>query len=112
MAITDTQRTLIAKVGLTADDSVDLIKEVGATLPPEQRKEAATALFGVPPTRVNGLYWLVLGTLCGVLTLCALRLVGVAWFVPSATDDQILGMFTTILSFLIGLFVPSPVRPQ
>lgn len=115
MELTDKQRAAVDTIGqsgLTPDQTVEFIKEVGTALPPEKRQQAAAALFGLPPTRVNGLYWLVLGTLCAVLLLCALRLVGVSWFAAGGTNDQIVGIFTTIISFLIGLFVPSPVAAR
>lgn len=103
---------------LNNEDALEVVKVAGNQLPLEQQKKAAESIFP-RPTKVNGLYWLVLGTLCFCLLLCVMRLVGIQFFIyPNAPDtywarfaddDKIIGMFTTILSFLLGLFVPSPI---
>lgn len=69
-------------------------------------------------TRVNGLYWLVLTTACLILLLCTLRLTGVfnlwhptlqeAFWKLLPETDKVTGIFTTVLSFVAGVFVPSP----
>jgi hypothetical protein len=87
----------------------------------EEKKQLSYNIIG-PPDRVNGLYWMVLGTACVILILCVLRLTGIFvmmmpyqpkefWdLFPDA--DKIIGMFTTVLSFVVGLFVPSPVAHE
>jgi hypothetical protein len=117
-----TQRTvsdILSDVSILNDeDTLEVVKTAGGQLPAEQKQKAAESMFP-RPVKVDGLYWLVLGTLCFCLLLCVLRLVGVLFFIypdsPDtfwarfADDDKIIGMFTTILSFLLGLFVPSPI---
>lgn len=103
---------------LSVKEQLAIVSAVGTQLPREQQKIAAKSILP-PPTKVNGLYWLVLGTVCVCLMLCVARLVGFhilllpagshGLFDRFADDDKIIGMFTTILSFLLGLFVPSPV---
>jgi len=51
------------------------IVEALSKLSPEQLREALSPAIG-RPTKVNGLYWLVLGTACFVLVLCVPRLTG------------------------------------
>lgn len=94
----------------------EVIKESIDRLPAAQQKDVQRYLFGIQPTKVNGLYWLILITLCLVVVLCTARVIGI-WS-PSAEDvenkvigsaDQVLGIITTVVAFLIGLFSPSPV---
>lgn len=106
---------------LSVDEKLAIVSVVGTQLPKDEQKIAAKTILP-PPTKVNGLYWLVLGTICLSLILCVARLVGLhlllvpagsdTFFARFADDDKIIGMFTTILSFLLGLFVPSPVPGQ
>ena len=84
----------------------------------DQRSDLIGSLIG-RPTKVNGLYWLVLGTACIIMIFCILRLTGafillypdqsVEFWKMFPDEDKITGLFTTVLSFVVGMFVPSPV---
>lgn len=101
-------------------DNTQIVEALGK-LSPEQLREALSPAIG-RPTKVNGLYWLVLGTACFVMILCVLRLTGTfillypnqgqEFWSLFPDEDKITGIFTTVLSFVVGLFVPSPVSGQ
>jgi hypothetical protein len=85
------------------------------------------------PDKVNGLYWVVIVTFCSALLICVARVTGLIDLELDATmaafrkvgvdnakvlevvktimsdDDKVIGMFSTIVSFLAGIFIPSPV---
>jgi hypothetical protein len=110
----DALTTNFRSANLTASESVDAIKAVAADLPDDKKKELARSLLlGLEPTQptVNKLYLLVIGALILILLGAASVLIGV--FTPTntaVTMDRVLGIFTTVLSFIIGLFVPSPTQ--
>jgi hypothetical protein len=112
---TENARAAIASFrdnALTGEDKVQVVRSLAAELPVEEKKELArTLLLGLEPSRKIGdmLYLMVIGALLVILLACAGVLTGI---VPTpdvdVTMDRVLGIFTTVLSFIIGLFVPSP----
>lgn len=97
---------------MTREDRSQFLSSVAADLPDAEKKALAqTLLFGQKPSARIGdtLYLMVIGALLVILLACAGVLTGI---VPSpdadVTMDRVLGIFTTVLSFIIGLFVPSP----
>lgn len=90
-------------------EKLDALKSVAAELPESEKKELAqTLLFGLPPGPKirDTLYLMVIGTLLIILLGTAGVVTGI---ISSGADvDKVLGVFTTVLSFIIGLFVPSP----
>lgn len=99
---------------LTSGDKAEVVRDLAADLPTEEkRKLAQTLLFGLEPSRKIGdlLYLIVIGALILILLACAGVLTGIiASTDPDVTMDRVLGIFTTVLSFIIGLFVPSPAN--
>ncbi|MGZ8287058.1 MAG: hypothetical protein ACXW27_15100 [Allosphingosinicella sp.] len=97
---------------LTSQDMTQVVRDLAAELPDEEKKALAqTLLFGLPPSRKIGdmLYLMVIGALLVILLTCAAVLTGIVSTPdPDVTMDRVLGIFTTVLSFIIGLFVPSP----
>ncbi|HEX8625825.1 MAG TPA: hypothetical protein VF782_12235 [Allosphingosinicella sp.] len=110
---TDTMRSLTA--AMTDDQKVEAMKEVGGELPDDKKKEVAISiaggLFGEKPSaRVRDiLYLMVIGALVLILLACAGVITGVLDDVAKENIDKVVGLFTTVLSFIVGLFVPSPV---
>lgn len=111
--MTDTMRSLVA--GMTDEQKVQAIKEVGADLPAAKKKEAAIAVGGgplgdKPSARIRDmLYLIVIGALVLILLACAGVITGILENVEKENVDKVVGLFTTVLSFIVGLFVPSPV---
>ena len=97
---------------LAPDEKAAALTELAADLPDDKKRQIARALlFGLEPSAKirDTLYLLVIGALLVILLACAGVLTGI---IPSpeedVTMDRVLGIFTTVLSFIIGLFVPSP----
>jgi hypothetical protein len=97
---------------LSTEDRASALQTLADELPDDKKKELArTLLFGEEPSPKirDTLYLLVIGVLLVILLACAAVLTGI--ISPSngqVTMDRVLGIFTTVLSFIIGLFVPSP----
>lgn len=97
---------------LSTDEKAAALQELAADLPKAKKEELGrTLLFGEKPSPKirDTLYLLVIGSLLVILLAAAAVLMGI---IPSpdedVTMDRVLGIFTTVLSFIIGLFVPSP----
>jgi hypothetical protein len=105
-------KSSIRSAELAPDERAAIAREAAAALPDEQKKELAQALlFGLKPDggTLKILYLMVIGALIVILLAAAGMLTGVLVpRHPGATMDRVLGIFTTVLSFIIGLFVPSP----
>ena len=101
---------------LSADDKARALSELAAELPDDKKEALArTLLFGLQPSAKIGdiLYLLVIGALLLILLACAGVLTGIIPSPePDVTMDRVLGIFTTVLSFIIGLFVPSPTAKR
>ena len=96
----------------TGEEKAHAVSNLAAELSTEQKRALAqTLLFGLEPSKKIGdiLYLMVIGALLLIMLTCAGVLTGiVASPDPDVTMDRVLGIFTTVLSFIIGLFVPSP----
>jgi hypothetical protein len=99
---------------LTSEDKAQVVRNLAADLPAEEKKALAqTLLFGLEPSRKIGdvLYLMVIGALLVILLACAGVVTGIIGSTdPDVSMDRVLGVFTTVLSFIIGLFVPSPAN--
>lgn len=97
-------------------EKLKILSSMAADLPSDKRVELAqTLLFGRPPGAkiADTLYLLVIGALLFILLACAGVLTGIVPTPdPDVTMDRVLGIFTTVLSFIIGLFVPSPTASR
>lgn len=65
-----------------------------------------------PPEKTSGLYWLIIGSMVLVMVLCVLSILGIIPTMPSTSKDTVVGVLTTILSFIGGLLAPSPLKPS
>jgi hypothetical protein len=96
---------------LPTDEKADALKSLAADLPDNKAKEVArTLLFGLEPSRkvADVLYLLVICSLLIILLACAGVLIGI-FAAPATSLGPADRLFTMVLPFILGLFVPSPV---
>ena len=102
---------------LPLDQKADAIKAAIQAQPESERaglvKQISTVAMAPPTPRVRDKLWLiVVAGFAFVLTGSFITL-AVGVFVPAAgkvTPELVLTMFTSVVGFLAGLFVPSPIN--
>jgi hypothetical protein len=93
----------------------DVVVDALKTMPPAERKAVVRGL-GDPDRATRNLIWkIVVWTFAAVLGLSFIA-TAIAMFTPQtantsnlARPELVLSMFTSVVGFLAGIFVPSPV---
>ena len=96
---------------LSTDEKLSALREASTELPDDQKKALAQGLLAqIKPSQKTAdiLYLIIISALLVILLTAAGIIFGL--FGKGANVDQVLGIFTTILSFILGLFAPSPVE--
>ncbi len=95
---------------LPVEKQTKVVKGAAGNLPPKNQKEVKNSL-GEPSNKVKDYLWrAVITTFCIVLTGSFITL-AISVFVngAGASEQVILTVFTGVLGFLTGIFVPSPI---
>jgi hypothetical protein len=110
LAGTGTKEIKAAVGNLPPEQQIDLAKGVMGGLSASDRQEVARSLgMPVPSTKARDILWgLVISSACLTLVASALALLATI-FIPNSQAQVGITIFTAILGFIAGIFVPSPV---
>jgi|GEM_PF-1408014 len=105
--------------GLSTEDKAKVIKNATKDLPESDKQKIAEEVSGrtlaQPSQGVRDKLWLVVVVTFSLVLVGSFITLAIGVFVPASgkvTPELVLTMFTSVVGFLAGLFVPSPVNDQ
>jgi hypothetical protein len=112
---TDLESACALLTNLNGEQRKVVAEEAARALPADQRLELAKKIaFPDPGEKVRDVIWLVVILAFSLVLVGSFLTIAIALFrgVPKdsgATPELVLSMFTSVVGFLAGLFVQSPV---
>jgi hypothetical protein len=99
--------------GLSDEKRIAVVKETAGQLTPTQQKQVLQGLGIIPPPSNPNLLWVIVVLAFAFVLVGSFATIALAMFKAPANGalakpELVLTMFTSVVGFLAGLFVPSP----